>query len=236
MLALEACACQLVVGRLARTVAIGNGGCTIGAAAGDSRIVHLARKGIGQADNDHAVMQQHGMGGQNRAFLPAMLGGTGSKHAADFADQLALKPQGAGLVEEVFHLGGHIAETGRHADDDGIVFGQFIDGGNRGGLVELEMDALGHVFGHQFGHALDDRFGTGLAHAFGHGRGHGFDMAIARIIENQNFCHGKIPFLYEIIVRRGRTSDIRFCRHGRRGLQDPRFREPRHLRHVNRCR
>ena len=176
------------------------------------------------------------MGGQNGAFLPAMLGGGGGEHAADFADQLALKPQAAGLVEEVFHLGGHVAETGRHADDDGVIFGQLVDSRNRGGLIELEMDAFGHIFGHQFRHALYHGFGTGFADAFGYRRCHGFDMAITRIIENENFCHRNIPFLYEITVRRGRKPDIRFCRHRRRESQDPRSREPRHLRRANRCR
>ena len=75
MLALESRTCQFVVGRLAGAIAIGNGGCAIGATACHSRIVHLAGKGIGQAHNHHAVMQQDGVGGQDGAFLPAMLGG-----------------------------------------------------------------------------------------------------------------------------------------------------------------
>src|SRR3546814_2386216 len=45
--------------------------------------------------------------------------------------------QAAGLVEEIAHLRGHVAEAGRRAEDNGIVVGQFLRLGDRRLLVEL---------------------------------------------------------------------------------------------------
>jgi hypothetical protein len=40
------------------------------------------------------------------------------------------------------HLRGHAAKAGAGADDDRVVVGQIVDGGDRGSLVELEVRAL----------------------------------------------------------------------------------------------
>lgn len=46
-------------------------------------------------------------------FLSAVLGSRGREHAAHFANQAAVYPQPAGLVEKIAHLRAHIAETRR---------------------------------------------------------------------------------------------------------------------------
>ena len=58
-------------------------------------------------------------------------------------------PQAARLVEEVLHLRGHVAVAGRRAEDDGVVIGQFVDAGDRRGLVDLEVDLPGDFVGHR---------------------------------------------------------------------------------------
>ena len=74
-------------------------------------------------------------------FVAAMLGAGGSEHRAYLAHQLALRPEAAGLVEEGAHLAGHVAEAGRAAEDDGVVVGQFLDGGDRMFEIGLGTDA-----------------------------------------------------------------------------------------------
>ena len=68
-------------------------------------------EGIGQADDDHALVQQGGDEAEDGAFLAAVLGGRRGEHRADLADQLALRPEAAGLVPEIAHLAGDRAEA-----------------------------------------------------------------------------------------------------------------------------
>ena len=74
-------------------------------------------------------------------FLAAVLRAGRGEDAADLADERAFHPQPAGLVEEVAHLAGHVAEARRRAEDDGVVVAQLVRRGDRRLLVEL--DAIG---------------------------------------------------------------------------------------------
>src|SRR3546814_15553497 len=56
-------------------------------------------------------------------------------------------------------------------------------------LISLEAGGPYHRLGRGFGDAADVDLGSRGARAFGHRIGHLLDMAIARIIENQHFCH-----------------------------------------------
>jgi hypothetical protein len=86
-------------------------------------IVHVgqSREGIGQADDDHALVQQGRVERGDRRLLTAMLSGGTDEHAANLPNQRALHPEAAGLVEEVAHLGAHIAEARGRAEDDSVV-------------------------------------------------------------------------------------------------------------------
>ena len=53
----------------------------------------------------------------------------------------------AGLVPEVAHLGGHVAEAGRRAEDDRVVVGELVAARDRRRLVELEVRLLGDLLG-----------------------------------------------------------------------------------------
>src|SRR3546814_11273489 len=55
--------------------------------------------------------------------------------------------------------------------------------------ISLEAGGPDHRLGRGFGDAADVDLGARGARAFGHRIGHLLDMAIARIIENQHFCH-----------------------------------------------
>ena len=123
---------------------------------------------------------------------PCWVAGRG-ECAADLAVQRALGPEAAGLVEEVRHLRRHAAEAGAGADDDGVVVGEVVDLGDRGGLIELVVRGLGDRFGHQLRHALDVDGGAGFARALGDGVRHALDVTVGGIIEHENFGHDGFP-------------------------------------------
>ena len=108
---------------------------------------------------------KRGVEGEDGALLAAMLGRGRGEDAADLADQRALDPQPAGLVEEVAHLRRHHAEAGRRAEDDGVVVGELVDGRDRRRLVQLEAGLLRHLVRHQLRHALDVDLDAGTAFA-----------------------------------------------------------------------
>ena len=98
-------------------------------------------------------------------------------------------PEPTGLIEEVAHLRCHVAETGRGADNDGIIVDQFVDGRDLGRLIALVPRVVGHRIGNQLGNSLNRNEGTRLAGPFRHGIGHRLDMAPGRIIENKHSGH-----------------------------------------------
>ncbi len=104
--------------------------------------------------------------------------------------QRTLGPEAAGLVEEVAHLPGHVAEAGRRTEDDRVVIGQFGRAGHFSGLVGLAASVLEHLFGHGFRHTLDGHLGAlDAARAFRDGVGHGFDVAVHGVIQHENLRH-----------------------------------------------
>ena len=66
-----------------------------------------------------------------------------------------LRPEAAGLIEEIRHLRRDAAEARAGADDDGVVMGEVLDLRHRRRLVELVMRRLRDLGRHQFRHALD---------------------------------------------------------------------------------
>ena len=108
--------------RLARAVAVGDGGGAVGGAALDLLDTHLALEGVRQAGIDHAVMQEGRDEAHDGGFLAAMLGRGRGEHRAELAGQLALRPEAAGLVPEIAHLRCDRAETRASANDNGVVF------------------------------------------------------------------------------------------------------------------
>src|SRR4029079_12595200 len=125
VMALEAREVQLLLRRLARTVRRRDGAGAIGRAAPNPADIGQVRRRVGQADDNHAVMQKRPMERDNGGLVAAAGAGRG-EHAADFADQSALDPERPGLVEEVPHLRAHIAEAGRRAEDDCVVIGELL--------------------------------------------------------------------------------------------------------------
>src|SRR6266403_586438 len=85
---------------------------------------------------------------------PPVLRGCRRKDGRNFADQLSAEPEASGLIEEVFHLGGHVSESCRGSDDDRIVIDEFVRRGEGRFLIELEMAWLRNIFRHQFGHTF----------------------------------------------------------------------------------
>ena len=96
----------------------------------------------------HALVQQGRVERGDRRLLATMLSGGTGEHAADLPDQRALHPEVPGLVEEVAHLGAHIAEARGRAKDDGVVVREFF--GLRDGrqLVQLHAGFLGDFLRH----------------------------------------------------------------------------------------
>ena len=151
---LEARALELLLRGQPRAVATGHGRHAVGRAAAHDIVAHLALIGIGKRHDDHAVMLEGGLRGDQGEFLPAMLRRRRGYHRADLVEQRALRPERSGLVEEVLHLRGHRAETGREREDDAVIVLQFLRTGDRGFLVELVVGCLGDVRGTSSGTRL----------------------------------------------------------------------------------
>src|SRR5215831_2610189 len=83
VLALIAGAVEFVGARLARAVALGQGAGAVRRAAGDLVHIGQSREGIGQADDDHALVQQGRVERGDRRLLATMLSGGTGEHAAD---------------------------------------------------------------------------------------------------------------------------------------------------------
>src|SRR5471030_1579997 len=103
--------------------------------------------------------------------------------------QSAAGPQPPRLVEEGCHLRGYAAVAGRCANDDGVVVRQFVDCSNWRLLVQFEVAALSDCLRHRLRHPLDLHTCAAGARAFRHCASHLLDVAIGRVIQNENFCH-----------------------------------------------
>ncbi|RMV47704.1 hypothetical protein ALP11_05669 [Pseudomonas syringae pv. papulans] len=111
-----------------RALAIGTGvvAGTVGRATSGG--FQQRRFAVGQAHDQHAVVQQRQQHRHQRGFLTTVQAGGGGKDPSGFADQCAGQPQVAGAVEEVFQRRSHVAEACRAAQRQaGAVF-QVVEG------------------------------------------------------------------------------------------------------------
>ncbi len=98
-------------------------------------------------------MVRKGAHGRNRrGLLPSTLGRSRDKDTGVFTPVGARLPLLAGAVPEGFPLGGEVAEAGRDAEEEGVVFsefssGDFGDAGVFGGRVHLGEGVGGEGFG-----------------------------------------------------------------------------------------
>ncbi len=134
------------------------------------------------------------MGRKEGAFLATMLASGRSEYAAHLPDQPILEPEPAVLVEEVFHLRCHVAESRRRAYHDRVVVRQLGHACHGGGLVQLVSGLASDIFRDQLRHPPDVDRGASLASALGNSRCNGLDMAIGGVIEHQYFRHDPASF------------------------------------------
>src|SRR5262245_47170340 len=119
-----------------------------------------------------------------------MLCGSAGEHAADLADQRALHPVAAGLVEEVAHLRAHVAEACGRSEDDGVVVRELVHGRDGSGLVQLHAGPLRDLLRHQLGNTLDrDLSAWYCASPLGDRDGHLLAVAVGAIVEDENLRH-----------------------------------------------
>src|SRR6185295_6262511 len=122
-----------------------------------------------------------------------MLGASAREHAADLADQRALHPEAAGLVEKVTHLSTHVAKACGRPKDDGVVVCKVVHGRDWCALVQLHARSLGDLLRHQLGNALDRDLTTRYRKSpFGDRLGHLLDVAIGAVVEYENLRHRRI--------------------------------------------
>ena len=130
------------------------------------------------------------MEAEDGGFLATVLRGRAGKHAANLADQLALRPQPARGVEELAHLSRHVAEPGQRSEDDRIGFPQIGHRGDRdiGECLLCLHRAHGreHVGRQGLGNAPQDDIGARhLPRALGDGLGHAMDVSVRRVEQNK---------------------------------------------------
>jgi hypothetical protein len=131
-------------------------------------------------------------------LLSSVLGAGRGEDTADFADQGSGHPQTAGLVEEVAHLGAHVAESGRGAENDGIGLCEvvrFCHWNPRKCLSGCFGSAFyEHFVRHQFRDLKNFHLGSvNLTSPFGYCLGHFVDMAIHAVENNVDLgCHGSL--------------------------------------------
>lgn len=106
------------------------------------------RRGVTQRHVDHAVVREGAHGRQRRALLPAALRGRRDEEADVLAVEAARLPLLARLVPEGPPLGREVAEAGRDAEEEGVVFLELVggddgDGGRLAGGVHFLEDFLG---------------------------------------------------------------------------------------------
>ena len=109
-------------------VRAGDRGGPVGGTTSDLAYTHLALKGIGQAGNHHAVMQERRVEAQDGGFLAAVLRGRAGEDAAHFADQSAFHPQLSRRIQELPHLAADGPETGGRSEEDAVVRHELVHG------------------------------------------------------------------------------------------------------------
>jgi hypothetical protein len=118
-----------------------------------------------------------------------MLCGGRRKRAANLAVQSSTHPKPTGLIEEIGHLRWQPTKPGAGTDDDRIVGGEILDLGDRCILMELVVRLAHDLLGHQLRHALDVDMRPALTRPFGDCIRHRFDVAVGRVVENQDLRH-----------------------------------------------
>ncbi len=191
VLALELGAVELKLGGHAGAVSAGDGRRAVVGAAVDRGDVVLSAPGARKADDDHSLVEQDGVEGEDRCLLAAVLRRRAGDDGADFADELALHPEAAGGVEERLHLAGHHAEAGGRDEDDGIVVAELVGIRDRDvgeGLLRVDGVHLGEDFlGQRLGNALEN--GLDALEVGGAGNrslGHLPAVAVGGVEENEN--------------------------------------------------
>ena len=87
-----------VISVLALSVSASERACAIGRSAGDLIHVRELLARIGNANDDHPMMQQRRVERSDRGLLAAMLRSRRDENAPDFADQASANPQSAGAT------------------------------------------------------------------------------------------------------------------------------------------
>src|ERR1700730_3256660 len=137
----------------------------------------LSLERVWQSNNYESKVKEHDMERQEGCFLAAVLACRRSEDRPDLADQPILCPLPTGLIEEVFHLCRHVAETCGRAKYDGVVVDEIIDVRDRRNLVELVMRGYRYLVRDELGNPLDVDFRARHARAFGLRMGHPLDIA-----------------------------------------------------------
>jgi hypothetical protein len=88
------------------------------------------------------------------------------------------------------------AQTGCRTDDDCVVGSKLVDLRDRRGLIELVVRLTRDLLGHQLGHALDVNMRPSLPRPLRDSIRHSFDMAVGRVIENQNLRHNLLLYRF----------------------------------------
>ncbi len=88
--------------------------------------VDQIRFGIGQASDEHTVVQQGDHHTQQGAFLSTVQTGGGGEHGGGFTCECAGEPDVGGGVDEIFQWCSHVAEAGGAAEDQAAAFVQVV--------------------------------------------------------------------------------------------------------------
>ena len=209
MLTLELGAVEFDFRGHARTVGVRNGGSAVVRATVDSVDTALLAPAGRKTDDGHAVMEEDGVEVEDGGFLTAVLGGRRGHDGADLADEFASEPEAASSVEEGLHLSGHHSETSGSAEDDAVIFGEFV-GVSDGNVLEGFLSLLGaHLFenfdGESFLDTLEGDFGTfDLLGTFDGGFSHGDTVTISGVDDNEDLDHCLIFCFVFVSFRFGR--------------------------------
>ena len=181
---------KLIGGDRAAAIAPGNRPAAVRGTAGHFIDHRQSLLRIGDPNDNHAMMQKRDVERQNRAFLPAVLRGGRGEHAAEFANQLALCPKWPRLVEKVAHLRRHVSESGRRAENNGVVIRKFFDSSNRCRLIQLGARLSCDVRRHNFRYALNGNRGArNRPRPFRNCFRKLLHPPIHRVVKHQNFAH-----------------------------------------------